>query len=303
MASDNDDDALLALLLELGADFTASPARLRALLLESGRLQHAVSEKRCRKLKALQVTSKFASAAGSLAGAAAANAEKISAEFIALADAMPPSVRAIVVDGVEPSTVPIGSLLAELGVAPRRHLIEERSAIRESLVTCVPAALGPSACATLRAAVDAHAGGTRLDSVDGGPDHQMPLSLTELAGLAGGHNVVRALGELASAHRARSRRNAPIVAHAGDLGEAPVAGPAAVSPPLLPVPPPSDIFVRRYSGSTRPWNPFHQDAAAVTVNIALSDDAAHSGGRLVAVVGDQLECIDRREGALLPRRG
>ena len=32
----------------------------------------------------------------------------------------------------------------------------------------------------------------------------------------------------------------------------------------------AQIFVRRYTPDSRPWNPFHVDSAAVTVNVALS---------------------------------
>ena len=35
----------------------------------------------------------------------------------------------------------------------------------------------------------------------------------------------------------------------------------------------ASIFVRRYSGDSRPWIPFHTDTAGVTLNVALSDEA------------------------------
>ena len=59
---------------------------------------------------------------------------------------------------------------------------------------------------------------------------------------------------------------------------------------------PLEMFVRRYTADTRPWIPFHCDRAAVTVNVALSDDAAHGGGRLIAVVDEAVAPIDRVEG-------
>lgn len=57
-----------------------------------------------------------------------------------------------------------------------------------------------------------------------------------------------------------------------------------------------DAFVRRYSRETRPWIGFHADRAAYTVNMALSSDARHEGGRLVGLVGGRLEVIERSEG-------
>ena len=51
-----------------------------------------------------------------------------------------------------------------------------------------------------------------------------------------------------------------------------------------------DAIVRRFSRGTRPLLNFHYDAAAVTVNVALSDDADHAGGRLLAVL-DELDLL------------
>ena len=57
-----------------------------------------------------------------------------------------------------------------------------------------------------------------------------------------------------------------------------------------------EMFVRRYSVDTRPWNPFHTDAYELTVNIALSADDAHGGGVLLGVNGGQVQPIVRGEG-------
>jgi len=57
-----------------------------------------------------------------------------------------------------------------------------------------------------------------------------------------------------------------------------------------------EAFVRRYTKGTRPWNVFHKDRAAVTVNVALGDDLAHGGGRLLAVFDGALQEIVRQEG-------
>jgi hypothetical protein len=57
-----------------------------------------------------------------------------------------------------------------------------------------------------------------------------------------------------------------------------------------------EAFIRRYSAETRPWNPFHQDKARITVNVAVSSDAGHGGGRLVGVYNGALHTILRDEG-------
>ena len=59
---------------------------------------------------------------------------------------------------------------------------------------------------------------------------------------------------------------------------------------------PLEMFIRRYTADTRPWIPFHCDRAAVTVNVALADDSAHGGGRLVAVADQAIVPIERVEG-------
>ena len=57
-----------------------------------------------------------------------------------------------------------------------------------------------------------------------------------------------------------------------------------------------EMFVRRYSVDTRPWNPFHTDAYEVTVNVALSADSGHGGGALLGVYDGQVRAIPRAEG-------
>ena len=63
-----------------------------------------------------------------------------------------------------------------------------------------------------------------------------------------------------------------------------------------------EMFVRRYSIDTRPWNPFHSDAYELTVNVALSDDDAHEGGRLLGVFGGAVQALQRAEGDATVRR-
>ena len=59
---------------------------------------------------------------------------------------------------------------------------------------------------------------------------------------------------------------------------------------------PTLLFARKYSAGTRPWIGFHHDVNSVTVNVALSDDAAHEGGRLHAIVDARHTVIVRAEG-------
>lgn len=88
------------------------------------------------------------------------------------------------------------------------------------------------------------------------------------------------------------------VVSATEAAPAPPRAPS--SPPRLAVPPPRLVvrqcFVRRYTPMTRPWFTFHTDAAALTANIALSDDDAHRGGRLLALLEGEVCCIARAEG-------
>jgi hypothetical protein len=58
----------------------------------------------------------------------------------------------------------------------------------------------------------------------------------------------------------------------------------------------AEIFVRRYAADSRPWNPFHTDSAALTLNLALIDDEAFHGGELLACHDGAVRVVARREG-------
>ena len=90
------------------------------------------------------------------------------------------------------------------------------------------------------------------------------------------------------------RLAADYVAAADDTleSEAPAAAPAAA--PLAELAP--RIFIRRYAPSTRPWNPFHTDTSAVTINVALNDDADFAGGRLLCCYDGSVRVVERTEG-------
>ena len=57
---------------------------------------------------------------------------------------------------------------------------------------------------------------------------------------------------------------------------------------------------RRYSPAVsehdQPWTSFHFDAAAMTVNVALSPKGSHEGGELLAVFGNGVRHVARDEG-------
>ena len=195
------------------------------------------------------------------AGVERGEVDSVPAEFSALAARMPPVIHLLLVDNVDPSGIPTKAVFAALNLDPARHLATD-----EAQVLSVPHCLDAVACATLRDAVDRRRN-TRVDSVDGAADHQLPLTLMQLEQLIGTSAVDTLL-----------------------------ALPARFSDEASGIGKPREIFVRRYTGGTRPWNPFHHDAAAVTINVALGDDAAFAGGRLLAVRRSRVEAIERGEG-------
>ena len=56
------------------------------------------------------------------------------------------------------------------------------------------------------------------------------------------------------------------------------------------------LSIDRYSEGSRPWIPFHCDAHAVTVNVALVDDASFEGGELLGVFGGAIRKVERKQG-------
>ena len=66
------------------------------------------------------------------------------------------------------------------------------------------------------------------------------------------------------------------------------------------MPPPevsrAEIFLRRYTAATRPWNPFHTDSSAMTINVALDADGSYEGGELLGCYDGSIRVIDRAEG-------
>jgi hypothetical protein len=185
--------------------------------------------------------------------------------FAAAAREMPPPLRALIADNAEPSSLDAASLASSLPTLPLDVPIGHSTDV-DSLRHL----LDDAACAALIGAVDARADRVS-DTVDGGADHQLNLSADELERLLG----ARQLGAIRAAARALDVRT-------GGSGRRPL--------PLV------EAFVRRYTPSTRPWHPLHQDRAYVTVNVALSDDAAHEGGRLVGIFADGAVGFEREAG-------
>ena len=182
--------------------------------------------------------------------------------FSALADQFPPTVRSLLVDNVEPSTVAVNDLLSDLNWDPANHLLTTSATVLKA-----PAILNAAACKALRDAVD-KIRSVKIDSTDGVESHELPLNTERLVGLIG-------------AAATKALLTLPAQFKGAKLAESK----------------PRHIFVRRYSAETRPWIPFHADVAETTVNVALCDESAHAGGgSLVAVANGAVRRIARSEG-------
>ena len=181
-------------------------------------------------------------------------------DFIQAAQRLPAVVqRVLVQDALGDAREEAAALMAAL---PSRMQL---SSVNGDLKR-IPHALSASACDTLRAAVDRQRSVAR-DSVDLAPEHQRNLTVEELAALIGQKETAAALS-LPSRLR-------------GDF-----------DPKDFRV----EMMVRRYTRDTRPWIQFHCDKAAITVNIALAADELHTGGRLICVIDDELQIVERAEG-------
>ena len=161
--------------------------------------------------------------------------------FAALYEQMPRCVRRVVCDGAEPESVSLDELHKELHIP--QHVV---SALKNAKVLRKRAMISSAECSALRDAIDCEGSSTRADTVDGAAEHQLNLSVERLSALVG-DETARALCRLPAEFRA-----------AGSWSERQ----------------PREVFVRRYSGGTRPWIPFHADRADVTVNVALTSDQA-----------------------------
>ena len=210
------------------------------------------------------------------------NAVPLPPDFAAMAAKFPNTVKRLLVDGVDPSSVSVHELLSELRLDPSKHLLLGEEL--EEHIMRIPDALSSVACAALRAAVDDESNrSVKKDSVDGGAEHEIVLDLASLTALVG-NAVARELCILPTKYKRWQ---------AGE-SRPPSTPKSRQRPPVPSIP--REVFVRRYSGDTRPWIPFHADAAAVTINIALESSGTHEGGSLVAVANGRVQTIDRGEG-------
>lgn len=206
--------------------------------------------------------------------------------------ALPDAVRQCLVDGGAPDAVDPRALLEglnrpKLGPPAGDHWSGETGPLEAPAVEyptetardvfSAKGAIDAAGCAALRREVDARRSVFR-DSVDKMPEHQLDLRREELERLVGVPTVARLW-----------RLPAQLAAQ---RGTSEVGAPAGRSEPRYRV----ELFVRRYSRGTRPLLNFHRDACAVTVNVALADDAAHEGGHLLAVLDDRVRLLSRAEG-------
>ena len=191
-------------------------------------------------------------------------------EFLAQAQRMPHLSRRLLLEGADPASVDPEALFKDLRLSDADQDAARRGLDSASAVLRRPNVLPPAACASLRAAVDAEHS-QRCDTVDGAPDYQLNLSVERLDELIGGASA--ALWQLSSDFLGANASSAAELAGA------------------------SEIFVRRYAAGSRPWNPFHTDSSALTINVALSGDGvAFGGGELLAAYDGKVRRIARGEG-------
>lgn len=177
-----------------------------------------------------------------------------------------PATRRFLLDHAEPGSASAEELALIAGHG-RGGGDAGQLAVREAMLT-------REQCAALIGHLEAHLTAIVADTVDGLPEYQVNLSPAELRALTG-EAACRALLDLPQT-----------------LGGATMAGPARL-----------DIFVRKYSPETRRYISFHSDRCTVTANIALSDDAAVEGGRLLALHRGRLEQVRRDAGTALLHAG
>ena len=205
-------------------------------------------------------------------------------EFRAQAHRMPILSRHLLLEGVEPSSVPPAELFEDLHLTADVKVAAQRGLGSPGAVMRRLGVLPPAACARLRAAVDAERQ-QKSDTVDGAPDEQLNLSADRLDELIDDASASAALwklpAEFAASAASRAIDDEQLCELRGGLSSA--RGEA-------------EIFVRRYASDSRPWNPFHTDSSALTINLALADDGAFVGGELLACYDGQVRRLERSEG-------
>lgn len=213
------------------------------------------------------------------------------AAFQEVGNKMVPVVRSLLLDGLDPSEVPAHTLLIALGHQSQHRVW--KAAHEDHLVIKRLLVLSPSSCATLRNCVDQRRRVT-ADTVDQCPEHQRDVAADELEALIGTADFGRLMSLPQLYHRTQNLENsdeeADEVLEQG-LAQAVDAPVRARGVALL-----IKAFIRRYSAETRPFNPFHKDTCGTTVNVALSPDSGHQGGRLLGVCDGKVQVLERDEG-------
>ena len=223
-----------------------------------------------------------------------------------LADAMPPDCadfatamermepvlrRALMDDAVdEDGGEALTTALAALLRGPGRPAQHARSVVTRKR------ALTAESCAALRRVIDSEMPTTARDGTDESEDglaqQKLRISVERLIELTS-RSEIESLWRLADEVLALQRQEA--YAHADAVGKVvPVETAAATEAAHggFHV----DLFLRRYTLEGRPWIAFHRDVSGVTLNVALSDDGAVTGGRLHAILGGRHRILTREEG-------
>lgn len=213
-------------------------------------------------------------------GRQAAAFGELAPDFVAKARAWnSPLLSSLLLGETDPSSVGMEELLRALG--RQADSCSQRAVNKDFDVMSIRSALSPASCARLREAVDRERC-TVPDSVDGLPEHQLRLSQSELGELIGADDLAALMRLPIDWVRKESKQ----LGSGEDVDTATVEKFGRLE----------EAFVRRYSAGTRPWNVFHQDRARLTVNVAVSADSAHTGGRLLGVFGGRIHTLERDEG-------
>eukprot|EP00966_Prymnesium_polylepis_P196627 4556403-Prymnesium_polylepis.1 len=216
---------------------------------------------------------------------------QLSTHYAIIAEALPQVVRSLLVHNVDPSTVDTDALLVALGELGTESDWASRSS---GGVRTVPGVLDLAQCAALRATVDASTM-ELTDTVDGQLEYQLALSVSQLEDLIGAEAVAACAALAAQGHAQSHAMVAGANMSPAATAAACAAGVNCTSHCLASQP--HYIFARRYSAATRPWIHFHHDCASLTLNIALTDDEEHTGGRLLAVDQGAVQWCRRSEGS------
>ena len=214
------------------------------------------------------------------------------ADFAAAMVRMEPVLRralmddAVDEDGGEALTTALAALLRGPG-RPAQHA---RSVVTRKR------ALTAESCSALRRVIDSEMPTTARDGTDESEDglaqQKLRISVERLIELTS-RSEIESLWRLADEVLALQRQEA--YAHADAVGQVVPLETAAATEAAhggFHV----DLFLRRYTLEGRPWIAFHRDVSGVTLNVALSDDGAVTGGRLHAILGGRHRILTREEG-------